>query len=111
MLASDRILIGRHATVKHATKLGLAALIVVGVVVAFGIWKSVSHRNRRQDIANALKLAGSEANDAGVIILTPDAGGGLALAYDPNLYDPSIGHRSIGAASTESIPALKRPSS
>lgn len=93
---------------KHATKPGLAALIVVGVVVAFGIWKGVSHRNRRQDIANALKLAGFEEDDAGVIILTPDAGDGLALAYDPNLYDPTIGHRScINRINT----CLKRPSS
>lgn len=76
---------------KGATKVGLAALILCVVVI--GVWKSVSHRNRRQDVANALKLAGYPEDDAGRIILTPDASG-LALAYDPNAYSPALGFRS-----------------
>lgn len=76
---------------KQRAKLGLAAL--VGCSIAFAAWKGVSHRNRRQDIANALKLAGYEEDDAGRIILTPDSAG-IALAYDPNLYDPTIGFRA-----------------
>jgi len=80
--------------VKRFAKLGLAVL--TGGVLAFALWKGVSHRNhrnRRQDIAEALKLRGYEEDDAGRIILTPDSSG-LALAYDPNLYDPTIGFRA-----------------
>jgi hypothetical protein len=77
--------------VKKIAKLGLAAL--VGSGIAFATWKGFSHRNRRQDIANALKLAGYKEDDVGRIILTPDAAG-IALAYDPNLHDPFVGFRA-----------------
>lgn len=66
--------------------------IVVGVI-ALLIWKRTRPRNRPQDVVAALKRAGYKEDDAGRIILTPDAAG-LALAYDPNLHDPTIGLRN-----------------
>ncbi len=77
--------------VKSTTKLGVAVLIAA--CVFFGLWGVARHRNRRQDIATALRLAGYEADDAGRILLTQSEAG-LDLAYDPNRYNPSIGFRS-----------------
>jgi len=79
--------------VKRFAKLGLAVLL--GGVVAFAVWEGShrNHRSRRQEIAEALKRRGYEADDAGRIILTPDSSG-LALAYDPNLYDPFVAFRA-----------------
>ena len=76
---------------KLSAKLSLVVLAIVGVQV--GIWWAARHHDRRQDIAEALKRAGYQADDAGRIILTPNETG-LSLAYDPNLHDPTTGFRS-----------------
>ena len=67
-------------------------VLAIGGVVAGGWWR-FHHRDRRQDIAEALQRAGYKADDAGRIILTPNDTG-LSLAYDPNLRDPTTGFRS-----------------
>jgi len=72
-------------------KVAIAAFVVGAL--ALPIWKSTRPRNRSQEVVAALKRAGYKEDDAGRIILTPDAAG-LALAYDPNLHDPTIGLRN-----------------
>jgi hypothetical protein len=90
---------------KPAVKLGLAAL--AGVIVLGVLWKGASHRNRRQELAHALKLAGYPEDDAGRIILRPNDNG-LSLAYDPNLYDPTTGFRACMGRITACFDATKR---
>ena len=77
---------------KKSVKLGLAALLA-GVAV-LGVLRAQSPRNRRQDVARALKLAGFKEDDAGRIILSTEDSG-LSFAFDPNLQRPSIGFRSF----------------
>jgi hypothetical protein len=75
-------------------KIGLATLAVAAVVG--GGWLKSRHHDRRQDLAEALKRAGYEADDAGRVILTPNETG-LSLGYDPNLHDPTTGFRACVA--------------
>ena len=77
--------------VMRGAKVGLLVL-AIAAVVAGALWKSRRH-DRRQDLAEALKRAGSQADDAGRIMLTPNETG-LSLGYDPNLHDPTTGHRA-----------------
>ena len=66
--------------VMRGARVGSAAL-VIAAIVAGALWKS-RHHDRRQEIAEALKRAGYQADDAGRVILTPNETG-LSLGYEP----------------------------
>ena len=90
---------------KRGAKRWLTALLAC--VVALGVWKAATyHRNRRQELAFALKLAGFPEDDAGRIILTPDTSG-VSLAYDPNRRGPTVGFRGCMGSLVACLDATK----
>jgi len=80
------------------TKPVLIALSIAGAaVLAVSVWRLGFHRKFHRspaDIADALRRAGYKADSAGRFLLPEHSLGGITLAYDPNLKNPTTGFRA-----------------
>ncbi len=75
------------------TKASLIALTIFGSS-AIAVSGGVAFHRSRLDVAEALKRAGYKPDNAGRIPFKDRSFGGVTLAYDPSLKNPTIGLRN-----------------